>query len=578
SAVPRPIRLGTRGSALARAQCDLVRKLIRDQHPGIGVETVLIRTEGDADKHSPLTVIGGRGVFTSALQDALRLRRIDAAVHSAKDLPSQDAPGLRFAAFLAREDPRDVLVSRHGCSLAELPPAPLIGTSSRRRATQIRHARPDARVTELRGNVDTRLRKAHSGPLDGIVLAAAGVTRMGWDPQISEYLPLDHFVPAPGQGALALEVRDDAARDSLFDALADPAYSLPVRVERAFLRGIGAGCTTPIGAYATLEEGRVLLRCMLASDDGIRAEWRTASFNSDEAEVGAADLARELLSAVSGPTSIGTPRSADHRPLSGKVVVVTRPAADAGDLCRLIEDAGGEALRAPAIRVESTPFDADMVSEGLRGGRWDWIAFTSRNAVRGFVDGLGKDVSDPAVLGPVRIAAVGPGTADAISEHGLRVDLVSLGTNARDLGSNLAATGVVGCRVLLPQGNLSRPELSNTLSEHGARVDAIDVYRTVPECSLPEALHDRLRRREIDAVTFTSPSSVREFVRLLADDAVWMAGTVVACIGETTATEAQSYGLGPVVIAERPGAGELVAAVIPALERAPKSSIKGVRA
>ncbi|HEV2109689.1 MAG TPA: hydroxymethylbilane synthase, partial [Thermomicrobiales bacterium] len=200
SAAPRTIRLGTRGSALARAQCDLVRKLIRDQHPGIGVETVLIRTEGDADKHSPLTVIGGRGVFTSALQDALRLRRIDAAVHSAKDLPSQDAPGLRFAAFLAREDPRDVLVSRHGCSLAELPPAPLIGTSSRRRATQIRYARPDARVTELRGNVDTRLRKAHSGPLDGIVLAAAGITRMGWDPQISEYLPLDHFVPAPGQG------------------------------------------------------------------------------------------------------------------------------------------------------------------------------------------------------------------------------------------------------------------------------------------------------------------------------------------------------------------------------------------
>ncbi len=564
STAPRTIRLGTRGSALARAQCDLVRKLIRDQHPGTGVETVLIRTEGDADKHSPLTVIGGRGVFTSALQDALRLGRIDAAVHSAKDLPSQDAPGLRFAAFLAREDPRDVLVSRHGCSLAELPPSPLIGTSSRRRATQIRHARPDARVSELRGNVDTRLHKAHSGPLDGIVLAAAGVARMGWDPQITEYLPLDHFVPAPGQGALALEVRDDMARDSLFDALADPACMLPVRVERAFLRGIGAGCTTPIGAYARREEGRILLRCMLASDDGIRAEWRTAWFDPEEAEAGAADLSRELLSTVSGPTRTGNPPSADHRPLSGKVVVVTRPATDADDLCRSIEDAGGVALRAPVIRVDSAPFDADMISEGLRGGRWDWIAFTSRNAVRGFVDGLGKDLSDPSILGPVRIAAVGPATADAITKQGLGVDLVSLGTNARDLGSDLVAAGIEGCRVLLPQGNLGLPELANTLSEHGARVDVIEVCRTIPERSLPAELHDRLRRREIDAVTFASPSSVREFVRLLADDVVGLAGTVVACIGETTAAEARSYGLGPVV-AERPGAGDLVVAVITAL-------------
>jgi hydroxymethylbilane synthase len=562
SAPQRVFRLGTRGSALARAQCDLVSDLIQSRHAGVDVETVIVRTEGDADKRSPLSVIGGHGVFTSALQDALRLGWIDAAVHSAKDLPSQNAPGLRLAAFLAREDPRDVLVTRHNCSLDELPPDPVIGTSSRRRATQIRHARPDAQIRDLRGNIDTRLKQSRTDQFDGIVVAAAGVTRMGWQHQISEYLPLERFVPAPGQGALAVEVRADTPESSVFDLLADPTCMLPVRVERAFLNAIGAGCTTPIGAYATMEDGRVSLRCMLASDDGLRAEWQTAWFDAAESELAAADLSRAMLASVTS-TSVPSPTPATRRlPLQGKVVVVTRPASDAEELCRSLERVGAKTSRAPAIRVEPAAFDIRAVTSGLRDGRWKWIAFTSRNAVQGLLGGLATEPDVPSLFQSVRIAAVGKETADAIGHHGLTVDLLSPGKNAADLGSVLASTNVKGCLVLSPQGNLNRTDLANALHAAGATTETVEVYRTMPEHSLPAALLSQLQRDAVDAVTFTSPSSVREFITLLGKDATRLQDVPAVCIGGTTAAEAHRQGLRHVVVADTPDAEGIVAATI----------------
>ncbi|MCA9877042.1 MAG: hydroxymethylbilane synthase, partial [Thermomicrobiales bacterium] len=169
-----PLRLGTRGSALALAQARTVATRVAVRHPEVRTETVGIATQGDIDKVSPLTELGGRGVFTNALERELAHGQIDAAVHSAKDLPSQVSVDLPIVAFPEREDPRDVLVSRHGLALLQLPPHPVVGTSSRRREAQIRRLRPDARIVSLRGNIDTRLRKAFSADYDAIVLAAAG--------------------------------------------------------------------------------------------------------------------------------------------------------------------------------------------------------------------------------------------------------------------------------------------------------------------------------------------------------------------------------------------------------------------
>jgi len=201
--------IGTRGSGLAVAQATQVMGLIEARMPGARAEMAVIRTEGDTDKLSPLSMIGGQGVFTSALETALVAGEIDVAVHSAKDLPSFEASGVALA-FLSREDPRDALVSRHGLCLDDLPPGPRIGTSSRRRATQVLAARPDARVVELRGNIDTRLGRALGDDLDGIVIAVAGVTRMGWQGRITEYLSLDRFVPAPRARRIARSTRTSA--------------------------------------------------------------------------------------------------------------------------------------------------------------------------------------------------------------------------------------------------------------------------------------------------------------------------------------------------------------------------------
>ncbi len=557
----RAFRLGTRGSALARAQADLVAQRLLDAHPALHVELIIVRTEGDTDKASPLTVIGGRGVFTSALQDALLNHEIDAAVHSAKDLPSAESEALRVAAFLAREDPRDVLVSRHRTTLAELPPSPVIGTSSRRRATQVRHARPDAQIVELRGNVDTRIKKALEGELDGIVIAAAGLIRMGWVKAVSEYLPLDHFVPAPGQGALAVEVRVDDQAGELVNALADPIYALPVRVERAFLRAIGAGCTTPIGAHASIGPDGVHLRCMLASDDGSRAEWRSVVLAAGEAENAAAQLSKELLASIN--SSPETPL-----PLGGRSVLITRPRQDVGELARQIEVAGGEALLAPAIRIEPAPFDPASIAKQLEADPWDWIVFTSYNAVENLLVGLAGHASVCHLLERTKLAAVGDATTAALRDHGLDVDFTGAGGTARLLGEELAATGIRGQRVLLPQGNLNRSDLASILQEHGAVVETIQVYTTSGETSLPENILKQLDSGRVDAITFTSPSSVREFMRLLGAGPEQLAGVLVACIGPTTAEEARRLGLDQCVVAERPGIEELVASLVDGLHGA----------
>ena len=218
--------------------------------PARTVEIRVISTEGDVDKTSPLTEIGGRGVFTNAIEAAILRGEVDAAIHSAKDLPTALHPAVPIVAYPDRDDPRDVLISRHGTTLDLLPPHPVIGTSSRRRDAQILRLRPDARIVNIRGNIDTRLRKAEGPEFDGIVLAAAGIRRMGWQDRISEYFPVERVVPSPGQGAIAIQARAGSDAAAVLETIDDPSVSTPVGIERAFLAAIGAGCTFPVGAYA----------------------------------------------------------------------------------------------------------------------------------------------------------------------------------------------------------------------------------------------------------------------------------------------------------------------------------------
>jgi hydroxymethylbilane synthase len=268
---PRVVRVGTRGSALALAQTALAIAALVAVDPDTRYETTIIRTEGDRDKVTPLTVIGGQGVFTVALQDALLRGETDIAVHSAKDLPPGTPDGLVLAAFPERADARDVFISRHNAKLTELPPGSRVGTSSRRRAVQALAINPAIEIVELRGNLDTRLRKSTEPEYDGIIVAAAGLDRMGWQERITEYLPAWQFVPSPGQGALGIECRaDDTAIGALLARIDHAPTRAAVTAERAALTELGAGCRMPFAAYAVVDDAAFLeeMYGMLADEDG----------------------------------------------------------------------------------------------------------------------------------------------------------------------------------------------------------------------------------------------------------------------------------------------------------------------
>jgi hydroxymethylbilane synthase len=265
----RRITVGTRGSALALTQTASVVDTLRSLHPELDVDVRRITTKGDVMRDVPLATLGGRGVFVDAIEEALREHQIDLAVHSAKDLPSRVPPDLAIAAFLERADARDVLVSRFG-TLGELPPGARVGTSSLRRVSQIHAARPDVETLDLRGNVDTRLRKLDAGDYDAIVLAGAGLIRLGLASRVTEWLSVDVMVPSPGQGALALEIRaDDTALRALVEPLAHAATTAALVAERAYLARLGAGCAAAVGAYATLDAGhRLTMRAIIGTADG----------------------------------------------------------------------------------------------------------------------------------------------------------------------------------------------------------------------------------------------------------------------------------------------------------------------
>jgi hydroxymethylbilane synthase len=255
----KPLRIGTRGSALALWQANYIKDKLAELH-GVAAELVRIRTTGDHFQTASVAQIGaelgGKGVFIKELEDALLAGTVDVAVHSMKDVPTETPRGLTFPAITRREDPRDGLISREGRKLAELPRGARIGTSSLRRQAQLRHYRGDLEVVELRGNVDTRLRKLAADEFEAIVLAVAGVTRLGAHDRVTEVLPPEVMLPAVGQGALGIETREnDREISALVAALDDAETRACVEAERALLRELEGGCQVPLGAWARLEGG-----------------------------------------------------------------------------------------------------------------------------------------------------------------------------------------------------------------------------------------------------------------------------------------------------------------------------------
>lgn len=288
----RQVIVGTRGSALARAQTKQVLSQLGKLHPALEFITQVIKTTGDQDRLLEI------GAFVKELEEALRRGAIDLAVHSLKDMPTQLPEGLVIAAVPPRADPRDVLISRGGLPLEELPPGARVGTGSPRRVAQLLALRPDLVALPIRGNVDTRLKKLESGEVDALILAAAGLERLGLLDQVTEFLSIEELLPAVGQGTLALEVRaDDVAVLNLLKSVDHLETRAAITAERTVLQALGGGCRVPIAAYGHVTEGQLILDGLVASPNGDRILRERLVGSIHEPEALGQELAQGLLTA-----------------------------------------------------------------------------------------------------------------------------------------------------------------------------------------------------------------------------------------------------------------------------------------
>ena len=291
------LHIATRKSPLALWQANHVRDALLARNPGLDVELLTMTTQGDKILDTPLAKVGGKGLFVKELELGMLEGRADLAVHSMKDVPVEFPEGLGLVAVLPREDPRDVLISNRYSSIDELPQGARLGTSSLRRQCQIRARRPDLEVLDLRGNVNTRLRKLDDGEYDAIMLAAAGVKRMGWEDRITEFLPPDQFLPAIGQGAIGIEIRvDDDRVRSLVGELNDEQTATRIAAERALNEALQGGCQVPIAGYSEISHGVIVLRALVGRPDGSELVQGVISGKPEDAEELGKVLADDLLS------------------------------------------------------------------------------------------------------------------------------------------------------------------------------------------------------------------------------------------------------------------------------------------
>lgn len=548
------LKIGTRTSKLAMWQTDHIMDRLQKAWPGLECRIEPFMTQGDATLDKPLPQIGGKGLFTAELEAALRDGRIDIAVHSLKDLPVDDEPGLTLGAITSRAPVGDALIAREGWTLETLPQGAIIGTSSNRRRAQLLAVRPDLQVRSIRGNVQTRAQKVANGDYHATILAEAGIRRMEMGHLVTQWLPLDIMLPAPGQGALAVQCRaDDTSTLALLAAIEDEAVRTAVTAERTFLKSLGGGCSAPIAAYARINrrdaenaEGSIYLEALVASTDGKQTVKVVGEGNDPIA------LGKQL-------TTQAIAQGADHilahlqssilnlqSSLLGKRIVVTRSQEQSQEFADKLAALGADPIVFPVIQFNPLPTDElDAALQQIK--QYDWILFTSGNAVDFFFNHLNTNQTETlrTTHYALHIAASGSATARKLSELGIEADFIPGEFVGEKLVEGLG--DLTGKRVLLPRAKIGRPRIAELLREQGAEVDDIALYDTITAVPTPQSLADL--QQGFDVLTFTSPSSVRNFLKIV--DTPDLRGfkslggldCTIACIGPITRDQAQASGL-----------------------------------
>lgn len=519
----RRIRLGTRRSRLALIQSELVARRLR--RAGVEVELVEVVTEGDVrPKDSPIA----EGVLVAALERALRAGEIDLAVHSAKDVPLDVDPSLPLVAFPERADPRDVLVTRSGeTALTQLRRGARVGTDSPRRTAFVHAVRPDLDVFPLLGNVDARVARLDAGEADALILAAAGLDRLGISDRISVHLDPEVVPPAPAQGALAAQARrDDHDAIAVARSIDDRRVRLEVLVERAALKAFGGGYTAPVGALAVARDlNRVELVAGAATAGGSRRYVVKAFVSTDDAQTiaaGVAMVARELHERV---------------PLLTRAVLDTRPEIDAELVARLALQ-GIRDLHVPTVALaKADGIEFERARHGLAS--YDWVVLTSKRGVDTLFDGLSG-----APPSHIRWAAVGPTTGRALRERGVDVDAQPHVAVGEAIPAAMAGRSrLEGASVLLARADAAYTSLPDLLRRMGARVDDVVAYRSIvaPTDSMARLIRAFVDP-ELEAILFASGSAVRGLEELAGNLLPSARALAVFTIGPKTSAVARERG------------------------------------
>ena len=552
------VRIGTRGSKLALYQAYRVKKELEAYFPEITFAVEIIKTKGDKILDVPLSKIGDKGLFTKELEVALFNHEIDMAVHSLKDLPTSFPEGARLGAVLERGDICDALISTGNRKISNLTSDDVIATSSLRRKAQLLRINKDFKIVEIRGNVNTRIRKMQEGHCDVMIMAAAGLQRLELDEYISEVIDPEQMIPACSQGAIAIEIRaDDDFIASLVDKINDTETLIATNAERAFLRTLEGGCQIPVGSYSRIEGNNFRLTGFISSIDGSQFLKESIDGNISQAVELSVRLAtslynkggREILKAIRDEN---VQFAQAYLPLTDKDIISTR-AIEAGDaLPDLLQARGAKLISLPMIKISSSRLDTAETALMKNLDHFDWIFFTSKNGVSSFFKQLSELKGNTELPKTVKMAVIGVKTAVELDYYGYAPDFINTENTSGDM-INLfyERHHPENLNILLALGSLADHSLSDRLSAEN-KVTRINVYKTEKPESADPGILEMIKTNSYDLIVFTSPSTFHHFCSFY--EAGLVGKLKMASIGSTTTKAIQVAGFEPLFTAKKSNA------------------------
>ena len=560
------IRIGTRGSQLALYQANVVKEELAEKFPGLNFQIVVIKTKGDKILDVPLSKIGDKGLFTKELEVAMFDNEIDMAVHSLKDLPTSFPEGVVLGAVLKRGEVRDALISPTSRKLTDLTANDIIATSSLRRKAQLLRINKNFNIVEIRGNVNTRIRKMEEGYCTVMVMAGAGLQRLGMDSYISELIDEELIIPACSQGAIAIEIRENDPKIAhLVAAINDAETLLATNAERAFLRTLEGGCQIPVGSYSRISGSQFEITGFVSSINGEAFLKEKATGSVERAVEIAVQLAGNLLQ-KGGREILKAIRLEDpfekrkELPLYGKVIISTRAIETGDTLPDLLSARGATLLALPMIEVHPSVLQPDETHILKQLESYDWLFFTSRNGVAHFFKQLIDLNGSSELPASLKVAVVGTKTAAELEYYGYSPSFTGSTHGSAELAAEFIHSFQPSSqRILLSLGNLADDTLKSML-EAGNQVDRINVYETNQPKSADPMVIKQITDGQYDLILFTSPSTFSHFASFV--DTSLLGDLKIGSIGTTTSKAITEAGYAPLMTAKMSSTEGLTEAIL----------------